>query len=459
MSPVCWWIKAFRCLAFRSRRHYLAPADFGSADVAVSLIEITGLFLSLGLGETLLRFASTATSETERNRVASELLGTALAAAVVFGGALQLCVPALVSALSITVDISTVRCGLAGATVTAFIDIPLMWLRLHQRAGAIFAFATLRSVTQIGAMWLVFALGYGVNGLLIANALLVIAFAAFLSGLHIRAHGAVLSFKGAERAALYGAPIVFAGFSTFAVGSLSRWFLSGSVANAEIAYLALAIKLALATAIALQPFTLWWIARRIAILKEPEGLRRSASAWGLGTTILISGAVAINLLAPLFIEAVFPASYRPAMALLPAAVLVCVLNELCTLSNVGSHLRPTAFTVMGINMSGAAAAITGYALLIPLFGVRGALYAMMMGHGVRLVLFLFDGRKITPNSVSGLAGSQPRRRRGPLGYPGTGCQRILAPAWMDGDVIMSARRVRCCLAAHQTLNHELVSDD
>ncbi len=388
--------KGFALLTIPLAAAYLAPADFGRLDVAVSLLELAGLLMSLGLGECLLRFASTADDEAERSRVAAELLGTGVAAAVVAGGVLQLLLPFLVEALSIKIDLWAMRWGVLGATVTAFIDMPLMWMRLRQRASLLFAFTTLRSTLQVAGMWLVFHLGYGVNGLMVSNALIAISFAAILSGLHFKAHGIALSGRAFHRAGVYGTPLVLSGLATFAVGSLSRWFIAGRIPDAEIAHLALALKLALATALVLQPFTFWWIARRMAILKEPAGLERSAVAWGLGVSVLVIGAAGINLVAPVFIGVVFPAGYHPAIALLPAAVMVSVMNELNTLSNVGSHLRRTGFHVMAINMAGGATAIAGYALLVPLWGVLGAIAAMVAGHGMRLVLFLIDGRRIAP---------------------------------------------------------------
>jgi len=52
--------------------------------------------------------------------------------------------------------------------------------------------------------------------------------------------------------------------------------------------------------------------------------------------------------------------------------------------------------VMGVNIAGAVAAVIGYAVFIPMFGVLGALIAMILGHAVRLMLFLYDGHSLAP---------------------------------------------------------------
>lgn len=388
--------KGFALLTIPLAAAYLPPAEFGRLDVAVSLIEMAGLVLALAHGESLLRFTSTVSDESARKRVAAEFLGSALLLAAVLGTGLQLAATTVVQALSINIDLSAMRWALAGATVMSLIDMPLMWLRLHQRAKALFAFALLRSIVQVAAMWLVFALGYGVEGVLVSNAVISIALAVLLTTLQFRTHGLGLSAEGIRRAAFYGLPLVVSGLATFAVGNLSRWFLSGRVADADIAHLALATKLGLATPLALQPFSLWWIAQRMRVFQEPDGAQRSATAWGHGVIILLAGAYGVCLAGPVFIHVVLPQGYHAAALLLPAAVLVCVLNELCTLTNVGSHLRTTGLAVMTINGAGALAAVVGYATLIPLYGALGALIAMMLGHAVRLALFAVDGHIVAP---------------------------------------------------------------
>jgi O-antigen/teichoic acid export membrane protein len=377
---------------------YLSPSEFGRMEVAISLIELAGLAFALGLGECLLRFASSAGSLEAKSRVAAELLGTAIIASVGLGIALQLVAPAIMSALSINVDLVAMRLALAAASLTALIQLPVMWWRLEANSKAVFVYAFLRSLTQLSVLWLVFHNGYGAEGALIGNAIVMATCAVILGILYYRTHGIAFTARGLRNVALYGSPLVASGFATFAIGSMNRWFLSGNVADAEIAHLALAMKLALATALVLQPFSLWWIGRRMAVLSEANGVERSAAAWGWGVVVLVIGATVVQLSAPIFIELALPAGYHAAAPLLAFAIMVSVLNELCTLSNVGSHLRRTGFSVMAINIAGAIVAVTGYVILVPMMGVLGALGAMMAGHAVRLLLFLYDGHKIAPIS-------------------------------------------------------------
>ncbi|MFK9842411.1 hypothetical protein ACJENN_25500, partial [Escherichia coli] len=87
--------------------------------------------------------------------------------------------------------------------------------------------------------------------------------AALLVASQLRSTGIELSWVAARQLGLYGLPLVGSALAMFALGSCNRWFLSGNVPDADIAFLGLASKLALATPLLLQPFLLWWSPRRI----------------------------------------------------------------------------------------------------------------------------------------------------------------------------------------------------
>jgi O-antigen/teichoic acid export membrane protein len=190
--------------------------------------------------------------------------------------------------------------------------------------------------------------------------------------------------------------LVGASLSMFALGSCSRWFMSGRVPDAEIACFSLAFKLALIVPLLLQPFALWWNPQRIAILSEPDGLERSAKAWRLGFSVLVTAALAVTLGGAVLIHLALPPSYAGAAQYVPLVVLICFLNELNTLCNVGAYARSTGYAVLAVNACGALAAIAGYFALTPVFGINGIIAAMIVGHVVRLGLFLWLGQKAVP---------------------------------------------------------------
>ncbi len=387
----------FSLLTIPLMAHRLSPASFGELDVAVSVVEFIGLFMTLGIAETCIRFSQeSGTAGPETQSMPAAILGAAAALALLLGCAIQLFLGRIAGAIGITADPIALRVAVAGSCATALIEMPLIWLRLRGRPWRYLTFVSARAAVQAAATVTVLLAGGGAAGLLLSNGLLMLGFAGALSVFQIRETGIRFALAPFPLIARYGFPLVGGLLAMFALGNCDRWFLSGRVPSAEIAYYGLAAKLALVTAVVYQPFLLWWSARRLSMLWEKDGPAKLGKAWGHGTGLLTLSALIVALAAPSFISAVFPDSYRKAIDYLPLLVLISVLNELCSLSNTGVYATDHGFRALAVNGIGAAAAMAGYAILIPAQGVMGAIEATVLAHLVRLALFLWFGRKAAP---------------------------------------------------------------
>ncbi|MEQ1698243.1 MAG: lipopolysaccharide biosynthesis protein [Hyphomicrobiaceae bacterium] len=388
--------KGFAIITIPLMAQHLNPGDYGRLDVAVSLIEFIGLVMSFGMGDTLVRFAATAAHGKEQNRCAAELMTGAVLIALVFGVAVQLAVPMIAHAININVSIPALRWALVGATLSALVDMPMVWMRIQGRAGPYAIYMGARSVLQVLAMWLALRAGWGSDGILIANGTAVLAFTLFVAGQMVYSVGLAFSWRALKQIGNYGVPLVFASLAMFALGSCNRWFLSGNVADADIGYLGLATKLALAAPMLLQPFALWWNPRRIAVLSRPGGIEESTWAFGLGYSVLIISALGVALTGPVFIHLALPAAYIGACAYLPFVIGLCFLHELNTLCNTGAFARNNGYSVLQANVAGAITGIAGYALLTPAFGIAGVIAATALGQFVRLCVALWTGYALAP---------------------------------------------------------------
>lgn len=182
----------------------------------------------------------------------------------------------------------------------------------------------------------------------------------------------------------------------FGLGTADRFFLASAVEAATLAQYTLAGKLAFAAPLLLQPFALWWNPRRIGVLAEPDGLARSARVVSYGFVILFASGILVILAASLFIELAMPQSFHAAIQFLPWVVLITGLNEIATLVNVGSFARPHGREILFINGLGGLTAVLFYLLLVSSHGVYGAIAATILGHGLRIGLFLWLGRSLAP---------------------------------------------------------------
>lgn len=388
--------KGFSLLTMPLMAHELTPASFGQLDVAVSVLEFIGILATLGLAETCIRFtAGDGAGCSRRAEIASEFLGAGVLSAVLLGVAVQVFLRPIADWIGVSVDPIALRVAAAGVCAAGLIELPLVWLRLDGRGWRFFAFVGVRATVQAAATVTVLLAGGKAASLLIANAIIALGFAATLVAFQIRETGIRFSLAPLPLMARYGLPLVGGLVAMFALGNCDRWFLAGHVPASEIAYYGLAAKLGLITAVLYQPFLLWWIARRLAILSG-QGPAKLALAWGQGVGLLIFSGLAVALIAPAFICVAFPGAYRKAIEYIPLLVLISVLNELCTLTNTGVYATSHGFRVLAVNAAGAAAAIAGYALLVPSQGVPGAIEATIAAHLVRLGLFVRLGRGAAP---------------------------------------------------------------
>lgn len=387
-------MKGFALVTIPLVASHLAPAEYGELDLSVSLIEFVSLFCTFGLAEVLYRFCGGAAPE-DRQRL-RELAGAALVSAAIAAALVQVAAPFLYTLSGLRIDRGVFHLALAAASLTALVELPLAYLRLRDWPMMFLGFVLGRTLLQTLLMWLLLSRGMGPEGVLIANAAVQFLLAGTLTFVFVKNTGLSLSSAMARNLAFYGFPLVLSGVTMFALGSADRWFLAGAVSREELAHYAIATKLALATALLIQPLGLWWYPRRLSILREHGGIDQNRRVWGVGLAILAGGGAMINMAMPVFVGLLLPQDYAPALAFLPWLTLVFALNELVSLSNAGAYLGRSSWIVLAVNASAAVLVVALYFAAAPRFGVAGAIGATLAAQSFRLVAFSWISRKSAP---------------------------------------------------------------
>lgn len=388
--------RALSFISIPATAYFLAPSEYGQLDITASVLEFFVLVAIFGLPPTLIRFASTAKTEDEAKRNAAEFMGGALTIAAAVIVISQAFVPTIIDALHISLSETAVRWALLGTAMVALIEVPLQWIRLKDRATTYFYLVVIRTTAQVFFLISVLAAGYGAEGMLVSNACILVLAAAIMSFIQWRETGIIFTGTAAMRLLWYASPLLGAALAQFALGASSRWFLAGEVTDAEIAHYGLGSRLALMTALVITPFLLWWNPQRIAALQQPGGLERSVRIIALGFGILLFGVLGVALTGPVFIVMLLPEAYLPAAQYVAPMAAAIGLHNLTQLVDVGCYARANGLRVLAIDAAGAALAITGFIVLIPMFGVWGAVYAILGGHMFRLAAFFIVGHALAP---------------------------------------------------------------
>lgn len=354
---------------------YLEPADYGRLDVLQTLADLLSIVIGMGLADTLFRFSGGAVSEQERKREAAEIFGFAVIVGVVSAILAQLAAPTIRTLLPGDASLIQVRLILASLSFSAIILVPLAWLRMRDRAGLYFFSSAGRAVFQAGLAALLLSIGFGVTGVLAAGCISATGLATIMAVAQLRATGIRFSFSALRKHGAYGGPLVFAGMAGFVLGSFDRILLADAIGTAEMAEYALAAKFGLITGVLIQPFDMWWMPRRFAVLKEEDGAERSARSVIIGITIAVAAALSVAIGGPAAVRLLTPESYHGAVAYIPWLAGLAALHSCTALVNVGCYTQKTTAWPLLIDSSAAAIAFTGYLILIPRFGTMGAIYA------------------------------------------------------------------------------------
>jgi O-antigen/teichoic acid export membrane protein len=375
------FIKAMAIFTIPLVTNAITPSEFGKLELIVSLVECAALISGLAIAEVFNRVAD----NREKRR---ELAGAAL---IITGVSLV-----LFQLLAITHPSLLIHTALVTASLTAMIELPLANLRIENRARFFAILLVSRSLASITLQYIFLKNGYGIEGILLANMLVELTISLFLATHFHKNYGFAFSKSAFSMIARVSLPYVLGALAMFMVGNADRWFLMRYVTLEDIAFYGIAVKFSLFVALFSHAFSMWWGPRKYATYFGENGMEKTRNILLIGFAFNMLGGLIVAFSAPLFIILVLPATYLDATQYIPLLIVVSLLNETATLVSLGAYRAKTGLPVLLINSAGAIMAITGYMILIPVYGVKGAIYATILAHFLRVCLYAYECQRVTP---------------------------------------------------------------
>lgn len=373
--------------------HFLSPADYGRLDILQTLADLLSIVIGMGLAETLFRFAGSADDPLERKAASANIFGMALilgSFALILG---QLLAPQISRLLPGNIAETEARLILASLSMVGTIIVPLAWLRMQGNAWMYLVGTAGRVALQVAIAVPLLFLGFGVTGVLCATLVSAIVLCAGLVRAQLKDSGISFEFSRFKTYSAYGGPLIFVGMAGFVLGSFDRWILADTVGTAEMAQYALAAMFGLITAVLIQPFDLWWHARRFSCLKENNGPERCAKFATIGVAIALLSALIIAATGPTLVRLLTPETYHQSIQYIPWLAALAALHNATSTLGFGAMSENTTVRPALIDGGAALVALIAYFSLIPLFHAWGAIMATTTALTLRIIVMYIVSQK------------------------------------------------------------------
>jgi O-antigen/teichoic acid export membrane protein len=378
--------------------HLLTKADFGLLCTVLFTVQIMLVLMSFGTRESLARFAAECASEGKLGVLLGNSLLITVAAGVAVTGAALLALPLLSGMFGAGPALEWILFASGIALVQALAGQFMNHFRATNRAMGYVAGGTavtlLLLATNAVLLW---RLQGGIRAALTAQ---VISYGAVFLGLSVAViprAGFGLSLSLIRRILAFGAPLVVSGASWFLMTGASIYFIGQYCGLEDVATFTLGYKLAfiigivlvLPLQLALSPFV-------YSHLDSP-GVRSSISR-SLTYYVFAFSAMSFGLLAGsrLLLSVMAPEGYSASGT---ALVFVLPVVGFYGLHNFGKtilHIRSKSGLTGAIAAGGGAVSLGLHLLLVPSWGIGGALVAVNLSSGLAALTSLAVGLRSYP---------------------------------------------------------------
>lgn len=377
----------------------LSPAEYGVIEYLDLTAMAIGMLFSLGLANAIYRFYYLASPGDERRRVVSTAFTPVLLVSFVVAAILFLAAPWLANSLFHDPRFTRyLRILFIGFGFNMAAEFGMTYLAVLQRS-ALYSSITVSKFILGVLMNVIFLVGFhwGVMGILISNLVTNIALGVLLLAYVVRRNG--LTFDGSlfRRMVAYGYPLVLVQVSLFGINFADRFFLQAYAGFEQVGIYALAYKFGIMlNTLVVASFFQVWNAKSFEVAQDAGAGAFYTRVFTYFTVGLLTAGLGMSLVIRDVIAIVAPPSYAAAATLVPLIVLAYVANGLGTYFELGLKLENKT-PLLGAIFAGTCVLCLGlYWLLIPRYGMIGAVVATVLAFSAKAAWVFWQSRKVHP---------------------------------------------------------------
>ncbi len=431
---------------------YLSPRDYGAFGILSLFSVLTKIFFRMGLDSGFFRIHYELTSAHDRKILATTLFATALTvSAVLFAAIAFLARPLGRLLLGEELDQSQVATWIVlvafDTLLNTFAFVPMNLFRIQGRPAAFTVMTLFRSFLNIGLKLALVVKGWGVTGVLAADAAASLLFVFALLPTLLRNLTAGFSFSMLKHSAAFGLPKVPHGLAHQVLNLSDRKLIEIFASLGESGLYHIGYVMGTGVKFFLSAFELAWSPFVYAQLEKPDAPRilarvatyAFAALCGFGLLNAVFGRELLFLMA----EPKFHAGH----GVIPVVVLAYVIQGVFALTSIGIGISKTTRYFPMITVAAAGLNVLLNLFWIPWLGIMGAAWSTVAGYtlmaglgywlGNRNYPIPFEGRRFSKILLSatltfGLSTLGPPSLWAAVPFKMAACAVFPAALWMLG---------------------------
>ncbi|WP_084887699.1 oligosaccharide flippase family protein [Vibrio sp. qd031] len=365
---------------------FLSPEVIGQLEIIAVSTSFIGLFFSLSLHEVLYRFVAQK-SGSAQNKAAAELFWLTLLCSTV-GAALLTTVVQLTSPNLYGLSKDVLSLAALSLSIEGGLAVGLAWLRLQDRVRLFCAICVAGSALQVALVLVALNANWGVFGIVSAGVIahslqlftlvLVTGFTRVLPDIHT-----------IQRYLKYCVPMMLSGLCAFGLNGAERYFIAESSGLVALGYFAIAAKFALAMCVLVQPFGMWWMPKRFAMLTDNP--QKACDITQLGIVLVCTLAIIVTFFGQFGITFILPQSYAPVATIISGTIFMVLGKECAELLNLSLLSQKRTVSLLRINITITLITLAGCYLLMD-HGLWALMIAVGVGQLIRALTILLVGQ-------------------------------------------------------------------
>lgn len=355
--------------------HYLTPSDYGILELLDLTSYIVGLFLAMGIAQSVVRFYYEYDSKEKRHQVISVALITlwvvcGIVLVALFFSSRQ--ISNLVFRTSeyyqmFNIIFLSMVIGLSN-------EIPLTILRIEEKSVAYVSISLAKLVMTLTLNILfIVKFNMGILGILYSGLISTAIMGVLITIFTLRYIKLSYSFTILRSMLSYGIPLIGSWFGMFIINFGDRFFLERLASLSDVGIYSLAYKFGMMpNVLILSPFLLIWAPKRFDLLKEPNAKDIFSKVFTYFIFIEIFVSLGLAVLIKEIIHVVADVQFHDAYLYVPVILIAYIMNGVNIYVQFGTHIeKKTKYLAYAALMS-AVINVAGNFILIPIMGIWGA---------------------------------------------------------------------------------------